>query len=308
MGNAPDAQIAATAATQHGVFSRAQAEAAGFGRDAIRYRVRSGRWERLTWNVFRLAGAPGSWRQRLMAAVLEAGDGAVASHRSAARLLGVPGFDGDDIELTHPECRDHRVDLSLLHQSSLLPEEHVLAVDGIPCTTLARTVFDLARTEPRARVARAVTTAIRRLGLSIGGLEAVVALLGKRGRGGTTVMRELLDDLQADAYVPTESELEDLVVAVLTAAGVELPDGQVTVGVDAVIGRVDFVYRSAKVVVEAQSRTFHAGWEAQQADMARRAELAAAGYLVIEVTWWQLVHEPEVFVRRLERALVARAA
>lgn len=303
-----DARIAATAARQHGAFSRRQTDDLGFSREAVRHRLRTGRWERLSRDVFRLAGAPGSWRQRLMAAVLEAGPGAVASHRAAAVLLGIPGFDDGSIEVTHPECRNTRVRLSVLHQSSLLPDDHVTVRDGIPCTTLARTIFDLARTEPKPRVSRAARTAMQRHGLTIGQLEAVVSTLATRGRGGTKVMRELLDELGGATYVPTESELEDLVVAVLSAAGLELPEGQVTVGVDAPIGRVDFVYRAARVVIEAQSRTFHSSWEAQQADMARRAELAAAGYLVIEVTWWQLVHEPEVFVGRVRRALCAVAA
>jgi hypothetical protein len=308
MGSEIDVRIAATAARQHSVFSRDQAKEVGFTRDLIRYRVKSGRWDRLTRDVFRMAGARPTWRQRVMAAVLEAGPDSVASHRTAAALLGIPGFGEGPVEVTHPECRDTRVALSILHQSSLLPPEHVMVIDGIPCTTLPRTLFDLARTEPEARVVRAVKTARRRLGLTIGRLEAVVAALGKSGRGGTRVMRELLDELDADDYVPTESELEDLVLAVLDAFGVPRPGGQVTLGDDRPVGRVDFLYRREKVVIEAQSKRHHEDWEAQVADMDRRAELVAMGCRIVEVTWWQLVHEPERFVSRLRRALAVAAA
>lgn len=308
MASEADLRLAAIAAEQHGVFSRSQAHDLGFRRDHIRSRVRRSAWERMARDVFRLPGTPQTWRQRVMAAVLEAGTGSVASHRSAAVLLGVPRMGESDVEVTHPECRDHRVTLSRLHQSSLLPPEHRTIVDGIPCTTLPRTLFDLAGTEHPARVWNLVSSANRSLGLRVGHLEPVVALLATRGRRGTRTMREILDRLDAGVYRATESELEALVLAVIAAAELPAPEPQVVVGSESPVGRVDFLYRSARIVIEAQSRAFHHDWDAQQADMARRAELAAAGLLVIEVTWWQLVHEPQVFVDRLRRALGAVAA
>jgi hypothetical protein len=302
-----DARVAATAAKQHAVFARKQAEEAGFTESLIRNRVRYGRWEQLARDVFRLPGAPVTWRQRVTAAVLEAGPGAVASHRTAAALLGIPGFEEGPVEVTQPECRSHTMRLGRLHQSSLLPPEHVTVIDGIACTSLARTIFDLAWQLPRQRLRIITNVCLSRMGLTVGRLEEVVASLGKRGRAGTRKMRELLD-VVGEGYVPTESELEELVLAVLRAAGVELPEAQVWVGGERAVGRVDFRYRRQRVVIEAQSRRFHHDWAAQEADMARRAELAAAGYRIIEVTWWQLVHEPHVFVERVRRALVTVAA
>src|SRR4051812_274227 len=88
---------------QHGAFSRAQAGAAGYNRSATRSQVRQGRWHQVARNVFTLVGSPATWHQRLWCAVLEAGPAAVLSHRTAAQLLGVPGFTNNIVELTKRE-------------------------------------------------------------------------------------------------------------------------------------------------------------------------------------------------------------
>src|SRR5690242_16501161 len=88
-----DAVVARIASKQFGLVTRDQALAAGLSEDAIGRRVRSGRWVRLHPNVYRLAGAPDTWEQRILAAVLAAGPTAIASHLSAAVLWQVPGMD-----------------------------------------------------------------------------------------------------------------------------------------------------------------------------------------------------------------------
>src|SRR4051794_25998946 len=136
-------QLLAVAAAQHGAFSRKQAGALGYNREAIRWQVRKGQWCQLTQDVFMIGGAPHSWEQRLWCALLEAGDSAVLSHRSAAQVLGIAGFSRDVVELTMRGTLRHALVLSRLHRTSWLPPEHITKRRGLRVTTVARCVFEL---------------------------------------------------------------------------------------------------------------------------------------------------------------------
>ena len=147
---------------------------------------------------------------------------------------------------------------------------------------------------------RALDDAIVQRGLSTSELADVVATLGRRGRPGTTLMRRLMAE-RGEGYVATESELEDLVRAVLERYGLPLPERQRVLGDDHPVGRVDFVYLDARLVIEADSRRHHTALLDADQDRWRDLELTAAGFRVIRVTWHQLVHEPERFVAALAR-------
>src|SRR5262249_9693064 len=106
-----EACVHALAARQHALVTRRQAIAAGLTADAVARRVRAGLWVVAAPGVSRLAGAPRSWPQRALAAVLSAGPGAVASHRTAAHLWGLDGFAAPgriDVTLPGPHGRRRR--------------------------------------------------------------------------------------------------------------------------------------------------------------------------------------------------------
>lgn len=84
-----DACAARTAARQWGLLTRAQALAAGISRHGIQHRLRTGRWKALQPGVYAIAGTPAAWEQTVLAAVLAAGPGAVATGPTAARLHGL---------------------------------------------------------------------------------------------------------------------------------------------------------------------------------------------------------------------------
>jgi very-short-patch-repair endonuclease len=193
----------------------------------------------------------------------------------------------------------------------------VTAVDGIPVTTVARTIFDLASLVSPARrrrglvaltdaqVERALDDAMAR-GVPLEQFERVLASLAGRGRAGTRLMRDLVLERSSGEAV-TESELEDLVEVVLSEFGIELPSRQVSVGgTEAPVGRVDFVFRHERVVLEADGRRHHTALRDAEADRWRDLDLAAAGYVAIRVTQRQLVHEPGRFARGLDALLAAR--
>lgn len=290
---------------QHGVITAAQLQDLGVSRGVVRRFVGDGVLRRTSRGVYVLGGFPATWRQRLMRSVLAGGEGAAASHRSAAALLGLAGFREGPIDVTRGGHRSRLSGGRTYHESNRLPEDHVQEIDGIRVTTAARTAFDLCHVMP-ARAARVVDDVITTKLASPAELDRVLARLAGRGRAGIQLFREILD-ARDDDFVPTESDLEDLCVAVLAAAGLEAPERQVVLGDGELIGRVDLLYRRARLVIEVDSRTWHDGWKATIEDRRRDAKLMAAGWQVLRVTYWQLTHEPEPFIAAV-RTVLARSA
>jgi hypothetical protein len=313
-----DEQVARLASRQHGAFHRRQLPAGATTGNALRRRVAAGHWERVAPRVYVLCGAPDTWRRRLWVGLLEAGPDTVVSRRSGAALADIPGFGPGPVDILKGEVHEERMRTCELHVSSWIPPHHRTAIDGIPVTSVARTLFDLAAlgTPSRRRrglpylhpdrAERAVDDALVRDLTTLDELAEVVATLGRQGRPGTTRMRAILDD-RGTGHVATESALEDLFLSVVAASGLPLPSRQRALGGDHFIGRVDFLYEAERVAIECDSRRHHFGKVDAERDRWRDLELSAAGWLVVRVTWWQLVHQPERFTAHLRRVLERRA-
>jgi len=292
---------------QHSLIGREQALAHGMTIRQIEGRLRSGRWNIAARGVYRVAGAAQTWEQRLLAAVLAAGLGAAAARRSAAALWHLPGFHPGPIEVTQGRALSVRTPATRLHDSRFLPPHQIRVVDGVPTVSVERTVLDLCGSEHPKRAERALDNALAMKLTTVQQLGQMLAETGRRGREGTALTRELLAVRAAD-YVPPASALEALVVAVLEAYGIEQPERQASVGgTTAPIGRVDFIFRAARLVIEADSRRHHWSWLDVEADHRRDLLLAAAGWTIVRVNWHQLVQEPELFVAAV-RAHLRRAA
>lgn len=295
------------AARQHSAFHRHQAAKCGVDEVDLRRLLRHGVIERAVRNVYRLTGSRRTWRQRLMIAVLAAGPGAAVSGRAALALLGVPGYKEGPVEVTQPRRPSRRYKVADEHSTRFFPERHVRVIDGIPVMCVERAVFDVSGRVSQRRTKHLVKTVVGRRLTTLAKLATVLAETGAFGRPGTKMLRVVLAELAREPL--TESELEDLVLAVLRAAGIELPLRQVGVGgTTAPIGRIDFLYRLARVVIEADSKRWHGDWVATEADHRRDALLTAAGYHVIRTNWGQLVDEPELFVNAVLGALTRAAA
>src|SRR5437870_3866031 len=112
------AVVAFVAAKQYALVHREQARALGVSEHALARAVASGELARRLPEVFAIAGAPRTWRQALLAAVLDAGPGAVVSHRSAAILLRIAHRDAPRvIEITVPRPRSSRMPGVIVHRS-----------------------------------------------------------------------------------------------------------------------------------------------------------------------------------------------
>lgn len=290
-----DLAISRLAARQHGVVSRAQLTAAGLGRGSIAHRLTEGRLHRIHRGVYLVGHAAPAPLAREIAAVLACGEGAVLSHRAAGALWGLIAAAIGDVDVTVPGRNPGRRPGIRVHRPRRLDRRDVRRRYEIPVTTPARTLLDLAAVLSGREIERAVNEAqIRRLTHR----EELVAVVGRSsGRNGAVTLRAVLAEGARPA--PTRSEAEDRLLALLRAA--ELPPTDV----NARVGRheVDLLWRRHRLIVEVDGYAYHAGRAAFERDRLRDAELQAAGYRVMRVTWRQLVYEPEALIARVAQAL-----
>jgi hypothetical protein len=251
-----DRRVVDLAESQHGIVGHQQLVSVGAQPALIHRRLTAGQWQSLAQGVYRVPGHERTWRQSLIAAVLAAGPGAVASHRSAAALWKLPGFDGGVPEVLRPRHTDHRCALGRVHESAVIRPAHVTVVDAIPVTGPARTVFDLAGVVHPKRTARALDKCLSDGLADMASFYALLDELKERGRRGIALMRELLAK-RGPNYVPPSSELEHRLLDVLVEAGLPEPQRQVWAGGSHVGGRVDFAYCDRGVLIEADSRLHH---------------------------------------------------
>jgi len=277
--------------------------------DEARSELRSERWARIG-GAYRLRGAPQTWEQRVAALALAAGPCAAASHRSAAALLAIPGFDRQGApEVTTPRTRRHRCPGTIVHRWRPFPDDHLTMIDGIVTTRVARTLVDLAGVVHPRRTERAVDNCLAAGSVTFGSLHATFLELASRGRKGVAVMREILGERDAH-YVPPASELEAIFRELLRLAGLPDPERQLNVGdSDGWVGRVDVGYPRLQILIELDGRRFHSALLDRRADARRDQRLRAAGWReVIRLSWFDVVHQPELVVALLRRLLAEVAA
>lgn len=297
-----DRSMRVLAANQHGLVSRAQARDVGASCEVLR-RCTALEWESAGPGVLRLVGSVATDHQRCMAAVLSAGRGALASGITAAFLWGLPGFGPRPVHVSRPHGAKHRRSpLAIVHHSRFLPPHHGRPLEGIPVTSVARTVFDLAAWVHPARAERALDNALHRRLVVLEELRAVAIELFEQGRTGTVLIRELLEARGA-GYIPVASGLEARFLALLVAAGIELPERQVDLGGEYWVGRVDFYYRRLRLVIEVDGEAFHTSKLDRELDARRDRALRAAGFEVLRIREHLLRGEPEEVLAMVRAAL-----
>jgi very-short-patch-repair endonuclease len=226
-------------------------------------------------------------RSRLMAAVLACGKGAVVSHRSAAALLGLLDKGPVVIDVLAPPSRGRKIDGLHLHRVRPPRLEETGTFDGIPCTSPARTLVDLAGVvgERTLRSAFERAAAQRRRMLDVAAIERSI----DPRRRGMKVLQKLIDEWRGAASLlgkrgrlksPLEAKVLPLIV------GRDLPAPLFNAPVDIADGRieVDFLWPDHHFALEADSRDFHGTAVAFERDRWRDRELMRAGYSTLRVT------------------------
>jgi predicted transcriptional regulator of viral defense system len=225
-----DAPIGAVARSQHGVVTLHQLQLAGLTASAVRKRLTAGRLTRLHRGVYAVGHAPLTGFGRTMAAVLAYGPRATASHRTAAGLEGLRPDNRAATEISLPLQSARSRPGITAHASPTLRACDVTKRHGIPCTTVARTLLDLADVVPRRQLERAVQQAEVLRVFDLAELEDV--LLHANGRRGAAVLRGLLAELTDDPGI-TASGLEDAFLVLCRDAGLPAPSVNEWISVDA---------------------------------------------------------------------------
>ena len=247
-------------------------------------------------------------RATLLAACWAGGLRAVASHRSAAALWELPGQSQLVAEITCPRWRRAQHPGLTVHETTALSLRDVTEVDGIPVTTVERTIFDLAAVRSRFTVDLAIDTALRQELTTLDELYAVVRRVGKRGRKGTKMLRGLLAERDGN-YVPTESEREQMLLRVLRDHGLPEPERQFSIYNDAgdFLARPDLVYRDLKIAMEYDSYQHHVGKDALVRDSRRRNATTAIGWITLVATAEDVRHgQGNQFATDVRRARATR--
>ncbi|NLT05946.1 MAG: DUF559 domain-containing protein [Solirubrobacterales bacterium] len=288
------------ACRQHGVVGRSQLRALGLADDAIDHRLAVGRLHRLHRGAYAV-GHPRVPRDgRWLAAVLAAGQGAVLSHRSAAVLWGLADRDGKAVTVTVPAWRRDRPGLCL--RSAALPDDEVGVRAGIPVTTVARTLLDLARFEDARTLRRMVHEA------EVGALlddRAVGELLDRhRGRAGTRALANVLADRRLGAD-RTRNELELAFLELVVDGRLSPPRTNRMVRVGASDIEVDFAWPERSVAVELDGHATHSTRAKFERDRRRDRLLQAHGWRTVRLTWRQLATERATVLADLRRLLEA---
>jgi very-short-patch-repair endonuclease len=286
--------LATRAITHAGAFHRTDIAAAGLTRKQTFCRVSSGAWVEILPGVYRHAGTPMTNELRRHAAVLWAGAGAVVSHRSAGATWKLDRVHDRHAEVSVLPTRNPRVHGVIVHRSS--PPAST-TIDGLPCTTLPRTIVDLAAVLDEETLEVAFECARHRHGMSPA---SVRRELGPRaqGRAGVQQLRELLTI--ADRQQPCESALEAIVAGKLRASTLPEPTRQFWITVFGTPYRVDFAWPALRIALECDSRA----WHTFQRDRTRWRQLGASGWRVLPVTWQDVRRDWNAVVAELATAIV----
>lgn len=257
--------------------------------------------------VLRHAASPETWPQRALAAVLAAGDGAVASHLTAAALHRLDGVPRGDIEVTVPPGRQPRSVPGRVHRCVELAPADVDTRALIPRTTPARTLIDVAAVLREPALERALDGAERDGLVWRPHLRWRLDALRAQGRRGVPQLTALLD--RTEGRTLGDSWLEQEALRLIRSAGLPVPRCQVKLRkAGGGIARVDLAWDEARLVVELDGHGTHATRRQRQADAERAARLGLAGWRVVRFTYEDVTERPAYVVQVIRQHLTAGSA
>lgn len=301
-------RIAAIATGQRGAFTRAQAVDVGLTDRQLRRRVLSGVLDQLGPNAFRFTGTPVTLADELSHLLLDVGAPALACGPTAAALHGFDGYAlRRPLHIVVPRARNSRRVGVRVHTSGALPLIDRTTVDGIPATSPARTIIDLAREAHPSQLSAALESAIRDGGVSERALHRRIVALRSQGRWGIPALLDVIDGREVARGGASWLEREYL--RLLSEAGLPMPRTQqvLTRAGDRSV-RVDCFFDDTSVVVELLGYRFHRTPAQMRRDAERANALLSDGFLPYQFTYEQVVTEQLYVVDVTRRALHSHAA
>jgi hypothetical protein len=291
---------------QHGVVSMAQLLRMGYADEVVLEWAQTGRLHRLHQGVYAVGHRRLTWHSRCWAGVLGAEPNstdevvwpAVSSHGSAAYLWGLYRFAPESIDVTAP-IRRRAKRVFRVHFSSILAGEDRAVREGLPVTSVPRTLLDLAIRSRPGQLDRLLERAEERDLLDLEAIEALLARAGgHRGRGR---LRRALALYQPDAAF-TRSRFERRFRRLVRAAGLPAPSMNFNVaGYE-----LDAYWPDLRFAVELDLYETHGTRAAFERDHLRQEELKLLGVEMIRITRPRFDREPAAAIRNLAALLDRR--
>jgi hypothetical protein len=300
--------LVALSRRQHGTFSAQQAIEAGGTRLMLASRARAGWLTKVDADVYRIAGFPSSWESSLMGVALAAGPDALVSHRAAAALWKLEGFNQATPEVTIPRGRKFRRPGVRTHESTDLDRTSPRRREGIPVTDPSRTLLDLGRFVSDRRLLQAIESARR---LHLASWSELIAVLAKHARRGRPGVRRLRRVIAANVHreAITDSDFELLVLALLVEQGLPEPvvHHELRTADGRFIAEIDLAYPHLRVAIELDGKVHQTG-AAFERDRPRQNRIALEGWIILRFTWQTFRDRPDEIVRQVRAALRAASA
>jgi hypothetical protein len=299
--------MARVAAQQRGIVRRTDAAKAGIADREVDRLLEIGLLLPVHPGVYRHAAVTFDQTARLLAAVWAAGRVAVASHRSAAWLWELRDVPRWRPEVTVPSRTRKPISRVTVHRTDRLDPPDVTTCEGIPVTTIQRTLLDLGGVTDVPVVRQATQDAVIRNLVQPEDLLCVLERVGRRGRRGTAALREVVESSFLDARL--ESRLEQELFEIVLRC--EVPPPVLQHELRCVDGRrveLDFAWPDRRVAVEADGRLWHATTADFESDRARGNSIAASGWSLYRFGWADVRERRAGTVAAIHRAFRAAAA
>ncbi|HEV2790774.1 MAG TPA: DUF559 domain-containing protein [Solirubrobacterales bacterium] len=295
--------MAEIATAQGGVVSLEQLAQEGVSAKAAADRGRAGSFHRVHRGVYTVGHRSISRATHLRAALLACGEGAVISHGTAAAFWGLYDHRPRLIDVTVPCEAGRKIDGIRCRRCRYPSEEEVTIRQGVRCTTVARTLVDLAGIWGTGSLRRAVERAAVLKHLDVDALD--LAIHNAKRRRGMRILGAIADDWRTkeDKLPDVRSDFEALVLPWLVRLGLPRPDCNVRMQIDGEVLEVDFLWKEQRLVVETDGGETHETPVAFQRDRRRDQLLVASGYRVMRTTWKQMHQDLEGVVARISLAL-----
>ena len=288
------------AVSNDGVVTRSEALALGMKKSTLDRKLEEGSLVKVATSAYALPGVFESERAILRAATRSLG--AVASHQTAARLRGVV-VPGPRLVVSVPHRRTHFFPDVAVHQLTDIREVDVTRIGGLPTTTAARTIVDLAAVLSLTQLGRVVDRFATKGVTSFETMSEVLDELARKGKPGVVRLRRALEP-RLGARGWSESDLESRLLELIRLASLPEPNLQFRPPwLKNVNGRVDLSYPEARLVIEGDSREWHGDELTFQADRERDNLAQLAGWRILRFTWHDITRRPEYVVSSIQRAL-----
>jgi hypothetical protein len=299
-------EIAATAAAQQGVVTLRQLRASGMTARQVTRRVAIGELTRVHRGVLRLAGAPTSYRQDLVAACLAVGGRAAASHRAAAVLHGLLTYRNPTVEITTSRHRSPELQGVVVHRSRDFGPRWTETVDGVASTTVPRTLVDLGAVVSARTLEAAFDRAAGRRLVTYREVRDALVAVARQGRRGVGALRPLLDE-RLGRELPA-GVFSARMASVLRRAGLATaaPEYTVTDEHGGFVAVVDFAFPDQRLAIEADGYEFHSSPRALADRNARDRLLARLDWQVLHFSWNEVEHRPQRVAGEISSQLRAR--